>query len=1335
MDNPISKEYGVKDNINTENNSTSYDSITNGNDNDEKKPFFLMTLEDNTGKCQQIKIYQNTNPSELAYNFCKENNLDFSSMKYIKSNIKSIVKKFNESKQKAILYNNSNNSIKEEENEDDYLTEGTLKSNEKQKNQSNDDDNFKNQVNTDKEEDSSINNIVPENNNDDNNSNKTDTNENYFNNNKIELNKKNISEKKLLKEDKIFNNENIDMNNKYSKSIKLSDKECKNKEAMNPHIKFINNIGKIPIKINQISPKQIEINENIQKIINSGNKSTKDNENQNNIMSLYSEKNNNFITSTERHKNNAYISIFDKEIKDNLNSLKSKEKNKTSDLISNNPINSNPKLSEIIYNKKDDDDKKNDNTEEENKEDEKEEDEKKEDEKKEEEIKEEENKEDNNKNFFNKDNRKIEKIKKNRPEYINFDLNYFGENYIKKSNKNENELSKKISQSADSIESGVPVLNNDIDIESDNNTFNKGNISNKLSLNKNDTKNNGEIKEETCNLSNINKYDNKNKEILINKMKKLEFNLPKKNNRKNNEINKLLYLIKNSCYNINKNIRNKVIKDKTNDTDMLDINKIKMKYSNSLDINYEISRNLENEPNNIYTKILNNNISNNISNNININANTENNYKNNNYINTNFNAYIENNKINNKKNNNNNNNNINTSNNKSHPNNTNSLNRKYFFSNPDLSSNQEGNGNNGIYNIKHDFKNLRKNGLSSKSKSKSLGKDKSKKTSSTSKNKILPKKYTENINTRIKAKNLIKEKTKRLSLNFKNKFNLNKNNLTTPNTIDVKRSNYLKLKSCQTPPTKRTKNADHKINTIFSEWLMSTINRDSRNVYTTRDHYFKKKKKVNKTGKSVSELTDTEGKKSHYRILLSKSNFKKIKPNYIAKNIKLDTKNKVSKDSNKNSKKKNNYHCYIHSLKMINTNDTRHNNHLNKNCINTININKNINCKKLTSINKTLSKKQFKRIKHYNIINTINDYNFNNNSNIKKFINNTFHNFKYDSTENSKSEDKLRKITTQKQLTSLPKSKYIGIRSNKTSSNKIVEYKYSVNKNPKIILDNSGSNQSYLNDNGSNININNLININNYQKNKNFNNNKNGSNHCIKNSRFKKNKIINKLKNNNTNIITNNKRLVNFSNELTNYYLNTEIYKNNINNLTYSNFISNNLTLNNFDISSDEKITEENLINIFNKIFIFFNKDKLNEIVLLDSFYKKRMTLFPENIRRIIHNMIEILCKNMRKKNNISNNSITNSIKNNNDNIIKIDKNNFINEMLYIYKYYLTNENKKVIISNREDINKIIHENFLDRSFYKISKNNNNNKNDIIYPKSYKKQYQYKTKTESKNST
>ena len=47
------------------------------NNNFKLKPFYLMTLEDNDGDTKQIKIYKNSDPYELAYNFCKENNLDF----------------------------------------------------------------------------------------------------------------------------------------------------------------------------------------------------------------------------------------------------------------------------------------------------------------------------------------------------------------------------------------------------------------------------------------------------------------------------------------------------------------------------------------------------------------------------------------------------------------------------------------------------------------------------------------------------------------------------------------------------------------------------------------------------------------------------------------------------------------------------------------------------------------------------------------------------------------------------------------------------------------------------------------------------------------------------------------------------------------------------------------------------------------------------------------------------------------------------------------------------------------------------------------------------------
>ena len=96
------------------------------NDNSKNTaPFFLMTLEDNNGECKQIKIYENSNPSELAYNFCKENNLDYSSMKYIKKNIKEIQKKFKQNKNELLYF--TNDSIKEEEDEEQYNTDETLK--------------------------------------------------------------------------------------------------------------------------------------------------------------------------------------------------------------------------------------------------------------------------------------------------------------------------------------------------------------------------------------------------------------------------------------------------------------------------------------------------------------------------------------------------------------------------------------------------------------------------------------------------------------------------------------------------------------------------------------------------------------------------------------------------------------------------------------------------------------------------------------------------------------------------------------------------------------------------------------------------------------------------------------------------------------------------------------------------------------------------------------------------------------------------------------------------------------------------------------------------------
>jgi hypothetical protein len=220
---------------------------------------------------------------------------------------------------------------------------------------------------------------------------------------------------------------------------------------------------------------------------------------------------------------------------------------------------------------------------------------------------------------------------------------------------------------------------------------------------------------------------------------------------------------------------------------------------------------------------------------------------------------------------------VSTSNNEVHQMNlTNSINKQYFFSNPNLSSNQEViNKSNNIYCHKHNFKNNSKKKKFS-TKSKSLGKDKNnknRKLNSHSKHKSqLSKKHNDNniINNKIKTKDLIKEKTKKCSLKFKNKYHLN-NNSATPNINGEKKARYLNLQSCQTPPTKKPVTSYNYMNSMFSDWIMSTLGQGSRN-----NAYFPKNRENKRTSKSVSELADTHKKKSNYRMLLSKSNFIKL---------------------------------------------------------------------------------------------------------------------------------------------------------------------------------------------------------------------------------------------------------------------------------------------------------------------------------------------------------------------------------------------------------------------------------------------------------------------------
>lgn len=69
-------------------------SDSNDKTKSDNEPLYVMSLELAKGKKEQIKIYSNSNSAELAFNFCKANNLDLSALTYLKEEIdKLMVKK------------------------------------------------------------------------------------------------------------------------------------------------------------------------------------------------------------------------------------------------------------------------------------------------------------------------------------------------------------------------------------------------------------------------------------------------------------------------------------------------------------------------------------------------------------------------------------------------------------------------------------------------------------------------------------------------------------------------------------------------------------------------------------------------------------------------------------------------------------------------------------------------------------------------------------------------------------------------------------------------------------------------------------------------------------------------------------------------------------------------------------------------------------------------------------------------------------------------------------------------------------------------------------------
>ena len=85
--------YPEPNNLKSANNGSKIES-----NNEITSPFFLMTLENDKNQQKLIKIFADSDPAKLAFNFCLENQMDYETMLFLKNNIEKIVKIFKKNK-------------------------------------------------------------------------------------------------------------------------------------------------------------------------------------------------------------------------------------------------------------------------------------------------------------------------------------------------------------------------------------------------------------------------------------------------------------------------------------------------------------------------------------------------------------------------------------------------------------------------------------------------------------------------------------------------------------------------------------------------------------------------------------------------------------------------------------------------------------------------------------------------------------------------------------------------------------------------------------------------------------------------------------------------------------------------------------------------------------------------------------------------------------------------------------------------------------------------------------------------------------------------------------
>ena len=224
--NKQSGNYIQNDGSNQENNNTSSNEID---------PIYVMSLELGD-KIEKIKIYPDSNPLDLAKNFCIKNNLDMSAVDYLKQQIEQLIIEYNNDEEEGDENEEKNMVINDDENSDEILEEfdmGNNIENNMEKNMENikinenKNSNEKNNDGDNKNRKEIISNIEKE----ENNGLKSNTIER--DDNKIEMcDENNIENKK---------NQNIESANENNLKVRSSEKKKENDESNNDNNIYENN--------------------------------------------------------------------------------------------------------------------------------------------------------------------------------------------------------------------------------------------------------------------------------------------------------------------------------------------------------------------------------------------------------------------------------------------------------------------------------------------------------------------------------------------------------------------------------------------------------------------------------------------------------------------------------------------------------------------------------------------------------------------------------------------------------------------------------------------------------------------------------------------------------------------------------------------------------------------------------------------------------------------------------------------------------------------------------------------------------------------------------------